>query len=87
LLVIISFFNNQEEYFWSKFIYLFISPEEFIEEFYDPEKVDVWSSAIIFYEILYVATPWEIAYTTDCRFNIFLKCYRNNKAYVFLKNI
>lgn len=53
----------------------YIAPEEFIEDYYDPEKVDVWSCGIILYEILYVSIPWQKADIHDYRFNHFLKCY------------
>jgi len=62
----------------------YIAPEEFIKEFYDPEKVDVWSSAIILYEILYVSIPWGIACKSDYRFNTFLNYY--NKSLSLLTN-
>lgn len=55
----------------------YIAPEEFIEDYYDPEKVDVWSSAIILYEILYISIPWRIASIRDYRFNTFLNCYHD----------
>lgn len=55
----------------------YIAPEEFVEDYYDPEKVDVWSCGIILYEILYIGMPWRKADKYDYRFNIFLNCYQN----------
>lgn len=65
----------------------YIAPEEFIQYYYDPEKVDVWSSAIILYEILYISIPWKKACISDFRFNTFVKYYPDIKllSNTFLK--
>lgn len=61
----------------------YIAPEEFVEDYYDPEKVDVWSCGIILYEIIYISIPWKRADKLDYRFNNFLNCYNKNNL---LKN-
>jgi len=42
----------------------YMSPEQFTQR-YNPEKVDVWSCGILFYELVYFSTPWEIARKKD----------------------
>jgi serine/threonine protein kinase len=61
----------------------YIAPEEFVEDYYDPEKVDVWSCGIILYEIIYISIPWQRAEKSDYRFNNFLNCYNKSNL---LKN-
>lgn len=63
----------------------YIAPEEFLEDYYDPEKVDVWSCGIILYEILYINMPWQKADKYDCRFNTFLNCYHDKNNVFFNK--
>lgn len=55
----------------------YIAPEEFTKNYYDPEKVDVWSCGIILYELLYTSIPWKIANIYDCRFRTYITCYEN----------
>lgn len=56
----------------------YIAPEEFTEEFYNPEKADIWSCGIILYEIIYNCMPWKAAKLEDLRYNRYIKSIENN---------
>jgi protein-serine/threonine kinase len=64
----------------------YISPEEFTEKEYNPEKVDIWSLTIMLYELIFKTLPWEIANENDVRYKIFLKNteqFLNKKCYIY----
>ena len=66
----------------------YIAPEEFIEEFYDPEKIDVWSCGIILYQILYIGIPWRKACINNLKYKLFIDCYlKKNLSVIFHKQI
>jgi serine/threonine protein kinase len=56
----------------------YMSPEEFTNLEYNPEKVDVWMCGIILYEILYKSIPWEEASNKCERYILFNKYFNNN---------
>lgn len=54
----------------------YIPPEEFENKEYNPEKVDVWSSGIILFEIIYHLCPWHKALPNDCKYRYYLSCLK-----------
>jgi serine/threonine protein kinase len=56
----------------------YVAPEEFTDEEYNPEKVDVWSCGIILYEIIYLGFPWKKAHTSDEQYKIYIYNRNNN---------
>lgn len=65
----------------------YIAPEEFLNNEYNPEKVDVWSSGIILFEIVYHLFPWHQAEHHDQKFRYYLNCVKtNNLKSIFPEN-
>ena len=62
----------------------YIAPEEFDDNEYNPEKVDVWSCGIILYEIIYKTLPWYKANITDNRYKKYLYNRSTNNCDSFL---
>lgn len=55
----------------------YIAPEEFItNNYYNPEKTDIWSCGIILYNIIYLHIPWQKAILTDNTFCDFLHYFQ-----------
>ncbi|KAI9331489.1 kinase-like domain-containing protein [Obelidium mucronatum] len=46
----------------------YIAPEEFIQNEYDSEAVDVWACGIIYYVMTYNSIPWKSASPSDARY-------------------
>lgn len=42
----------------------YMAPEQFTQR-YNPDKVDIWSCGILFYELVYFSTPWDVARKKD----------------------
>lgn len=61
----------------------YIAPEEFLKHEYNPEKVDVWASGIILYEIVYHLLPWYQADNQDQKFRYYQHCFRSNNLHIF----
>ncbi|KAJ3070867.1 serine/threonine-protein kinase HAL4/sat4, partial [Quaeritorhiza haematococci] len=59
----------------------YIAPEEWEGGEYDARAVDVWAVGIVYFMMLYTATPWKAASPTDSRFKLYLD---NRKKGVFL---
>ena len=56
----------------------YMSPEEFTDQEYNPEKVDIWMCGIILYEILYKSIPWEQATINNTRYKCFIRHLNDN---------
>ncbi|KAI3644835.1 hypothetical protein MP228_010999 [Amoeboaphelidium protococcarum] len=51
----------------------YIAPEEFTGEPYDARKVDIWSSGIIYYAMLFHGVPWRQATLKDPNYAYYLE--------------
>lgn len=58
----------------------YIAPEEFTQEQYNPEKVDVWSVTIILYEVLYNKLPWQQANFNNQQYKSYYNYFKVNKG-------
>lgn len=59
--------------------YEYMAPEIFKNAEYNPEKADIWSIGIIFYELFYNGMPWNVANDTDSN-------YVEYEKYFMIKN-
>jgi len=65
----------------------YIAPEEFSDEEYNPEKIDVWSCGIILFEIIYHLCPWRKACKRDSLYRNYLYYRNNDKIDGYLSHI
>ena len=47
----------------------YIAPEEFNQEEYDSESVDIWAIGIIYFTMANTSCPWKSAVLTDARYH------------------
>lgn len=52
---------------------IYIPPEEFDHQEYDPAKVDIWALGILLYILLYMHYPWYMATISDKNFKAHLE--------------
>lgn len=59
----------------------YLAPEEFLDESYDPDKVDIWALGVLLYVLLFNEYPWKTASKKDLRFNYFTKtCFEKSTS-------
>ena len=64
----------------------YCSPEQFFNNNYNPEKVDIWNLGILLYELIFQVNPWDIANDSDLNYLEFFEYYQNNKLLPSLFN-
>ncbi|KAI9283079.1 kinase-like domain-containing protein [Umbelopsis sp. AD052] len=58
----------------------YIAPEIWTKEPYDAIKVDIWSSAIIYYSMQAGSIPWRLSKQDDPNYNLYVKA-RDSRAF------
>jgi serine/threonine protein kinase len=64
----------------------YMSPEEFTQPDFCPDKADVWAVGILLYVLLFQRYPWSSATSKDLSYNYHLKCMNDNRGltnYIF----
>jgi protein-serine/threonine kinase len=55
----------------------YIAPEEYIQNDFDPVKIDIWALGVFYYTMFFRKFPWGIANKTDFKYNLFLSNKNN----------
>lgn len=59
----------------------YIAPEEYTEESYDSEKVDVWSCGIIYFVMFFSTIPWKCAQLSNQQFKYYIDHHKNFRQF------
>ncbi|KAJ2517072.1 hypothetical protein H4217_004181 [Coemansia sp. RSA 1939] len=65
----------------------YIAPEMHTGKSYDGRKVDVWSTAIVYYTMVYSTIPWHVAKEEDPSYAKFLEALRQGREYSGFRRI